>query len=139
MLSRKLLHFGILVCVAFLLPNLRAQFVLQSQLLGSGELSEPCCVAGYAQQGEAVALSADGTTAIVGGPYENLGFGAAWVFTRANGVWTQQGGKLVGSTADRNSQQGGSVAISADGNTALIGSSFYSTGGVWVFVRNNGV
>ena len=30
---------------------------------------------------------------------DNSGIGAAWVFTRSNGVWTQQGSKLVGTGA----------------------------------------
>jgi IstB-like ATP binding protein len=42
------------------------------------------------------ALSADGNAAIVGGAFDNpdpsgSAIGAAWVFTRSNGVWTQQG------------------------------------------------
>ena len=49
-----------------------------------------------------------------------LNAGAAWVFTRSGGVWTQQGSKLVG-TARGNAQQGISVALSADGNTAIVG------------------
>jgi cytochrome b len=35
----------------------------------------------------------------VGGPFDNWNTGAAWVYTRSNGVWTQQGNKLVGSGA----------------------------------------
>jgi hypothetical protein len=46
-----------------------------------------------------VALSADGNTAIVGGFGDNSGIGAAWVFIRSGGIWTQQGDKLVGSGA----------------------------------------
>ncbi len=51
------------------------------------------------EQGHSVALSADGNTAIVGGPDDNSDAGAAWVFTRSDGVWTQQGSKLVGTGA----------------------------------------
>jgi hypothetical protein len=75
-----------------------------------------------AGQGGSVALSGDGNTAIVGGFNDNNGVGAAWVFTRSNGVWTQQA-KLVGSGAVGNAGQGGSVALSADGNTAIFGGS----------------
>ena len=39
-------------------------------------------------QGCSVSLSADGSTAIVGG-YRDSGGGAAWVWTRSGGVWTQ--------------------------------------------------
>src|SRR4051812_11433721 len=45
------------------------------KLVGSG-------AAGQAWQGVSVALSAAGDIAIVGGPYDNGGVGAAWVFMR---------------------------------------------------------
>jgi len=47
--------------------------------------------------------------------------GAAWVFIRNGGVWTQQGEKLVSSGAVGTAQQGMSVALSADGNVAIVG------------------
>ena len=68
-----------------------------------------------------MALPADGNTAIVGGPEDNGYQGAAWIFTRTHGVWSQQGTKLIGSGAVGPASQGFAVAISADGNTALIG------------------
>jgi hypothetical protein len=82
---------------------------------------------GNALQGYSVALSADGNTAIIGGPNDNYppnsGFpaGAAWVFTRTGGVWAQQAGKLVGTGAVGGARQGWSVALSGDGNTAIVG------------------
>jgi len=87
-----------------------------SKLVGTGAV-------GSTAQGFSVALSDDGNTAIVGGPFDNLNTGAAWVYTRSNGVWTQQGNKLVGSGAVGNARQGVSVALSADGNTAIVGGS----------------
>ena len=72
-------------------------------------------------QGQSVAVSADGNTAIVGGYGDNSNAGAAWVYTRRNGVWTQQGSKLVGTGAVGNAAQGRSVALSNDGNTAMVG------------------
>src|SRR5207237_7338278 len=54
---------------------------------------------GLWSQGASVAVSADGNTAIVGGPSDNRTTGAAWVFTRSSGGWTQQGKQLVGSGA----------------------------------------
>jgi antibiotic biosynthesis monooxygenase (ABM) superfamily enzyme len=91
-----------------------------------------------AQQGSGVALSSDGNTAIVGGPLDNGAAGAAWVFTRSNGVWTQQGGKLVGTGAVGNAEQGFSVALSSDGYTALVGgiADHGSAGATWVFARS---
>lgn len=93
---------------------------------------------GPAQQGLSVALSADGNTAIVGGPFDNNAVGAAWVFTRSGTTWRQQGGKLVGSGAAGNASQG-RVALSADGNTAIIaGPNDANAGAVWVFTRVGG-
>jgi hypothetical protein len=91
-----------------------AQFTQQGpKLVGTGAV--PMALV---QQGSSVAVSADGTTAIVGGPLDNNNVGAAWVYTRSNGVWTQQGSKLVGTGGG--GQQGTSVALSADGNTAIM-------------------
>ena len=89
--------------------------------------------------GQWVALSADGNTALIGGPEDNSAMGAAWVFTRAsNGNWTQQGSKLVGTVpanAPSANPQGGSVALSADGNTALVGGTSQNGCVAWVFTR----
>jgi hypothetical protein len=61
-----------------------------TKLYGSGAV-------GMAFQGSSASISADGNTAIVGGPNDNTGAGAAWVWIRNGGVWTQQSTKLVGS------------------------------------------
>jgi len=47
--------------------------------------------------------------------------GGVWVYTRSAGAWSQQGSKLVGTGAVGDACQGVSVAISADGNTAIVG------------------
>jgi hypothetical protein len=115
-----------------------------NKLVGSGSV-------GSARQGISVALSADGNTAIVGGWSDNNRTGAAWVFTRRGGVWTQQGKKLVGSGAVGSARQGTSVALSADGNTAIVGGpgdnpsgrsapfGVGAAGAAWVFTRSGGV
>lgn len=91
---------------------------------------------GPARQGCSVALSADGTTALVGGPLDNGGRGAAWVFRRIDGVWRQDDEKLVGRGI-KGSGQGSSVALSADGNMAVIGIPFGARGGAaCIFVRD---
>ncbi len=92
------------------------------------------------QQGEAVAVSSDGNTAAIGGWYDNSAVGAVWIYTRSNGVWTEQT-KLVGTGAVGAANQGGQVALSADGNTLIEGgaSDNNSLGAVWVFTRSNGV
>jgi streptogramin lyase len=83
-----------------------------------------------------VSLSGDGNTVILGGDQDNDGVGAAWVFTRSGGVWTQQGGSLVGTGAIGSAQQGDSVGLSADGNTAILsgGQDNGGLGAAWVFV-----
>jgi Divergent InlB B-repeat domain len=111
-----------------------AQFTQQGpKLVGTGAVQNP-----LVQQGSSVAVSADGTTAIVGGPLDNDNVGAVWVYTRSNGAWTQQGGKLVGTGGG--GQQGTSVALSADGNTAIIGGTGgTSAGAAWIFTRSGDV
>ena len=97
--------------------------------------------AGGARQGSSVALAADGKTAIVGGPLDNGGKGAAWVYTYNGTTWTQQGAKLVGTGAVGAGHQGQSVALSADGNTAVVGGpdDNASAGAVWIYTRTGGV
>lgn len=116
------------------------------KLVGSGSVMNPF-------QGWSVGLSQDGNTALVGGPFDDgmpsdtgPGTGAAWVFTRNNGQWTQQGPKLIGSGAIGKADQGFSVAISGDGNTAIVGglqdnysADVGSVGAAWVFARTNGI
>ena len=91
--------------------------------------------------GSAVALSANGNTTLIGGSSDSNQNGAAWVFTRSGTSWAQQGPKLQPSD-ETNAPSGGgfgtSVALSADGNSALIGapSDFGSNGAAWMFVRS---
>jgi uncharacterized protein (TIGR03437 family) len=97
-------------------------------------------------EGYSVAISANGNSVLIGGPFDgnassaNGTPGAAWVFTRANGVWTQQGPKL---TTASGGQFGSSVGLSSDGNTAMggapgdlggvgSGTVFTSAAGVWI-------
>jgi len=109
----------------------------QGQKLTGGE-------EGNSQFGVYVALSADGNTALIGGPGDNYDAGAAWVFTRSGGVWSQQGPKLTGRGETREDGFGVSVALSADGNTALIGApgdngGLFGKGAAWVFTRSDGI
>jgi hypothetical protein len=93
---------------------------------------------GTPQSGSVVAVSADGNTAVIGGPQDNSGTGAVWVFVRNGTTWSQQGTKLVGTGATGAARQGTSVAISADGNTIASGGPGDNTnaGAVWIFKRN---
>jgi FG-GAP repeat len=117
---------------------------------GAGELS--IGMNGGGQFGISVAMSSDGGTALVGAWGDNRLQGAAWVFTRSGSVWSQQGPKLVGDCTGScsgpagtgESGQGGfgeSLALSSDGNTALIGAEVdtNSAGAAWVFIRSGSV
>ena len=105
-----------------------------SKLIGTGAVDP-------ANQGYSVGLSADGNTAIFGGEGDNANVGAAWVFTRTGGVWSQQGNKLVGTGATGNALQGVTVALSGDGNTAILGGfgDNSNQGAAWIFTRTGGV
>lgn len=91
--------------------------------------------------GEAVSLSADGTTAVVAAP--NAGPqdgepGIAYVFDAAGGEWPQRA--RLRPTADQDEQGfAASVAVSGDGTTVLVGAwtggeSLLSFGSGWVYV-----
>jgi FG-GAP repeat protein len=133
-------------------------------LTGAGEdgtcppNSEGFCSPGQVRFGESVALSGDGKTALIGGPGDTGEEGAAWLFIRWGSTWIQQGAKLVGGEEQNfnerffneqhiGGQFGQSVALSSDGDTALIGgprdnTSIYgdegsrSEGAVWAFVHS---
>jgi IPT/TIG domain/FG-GAP repeat len=115
-------------------------------LTGAGEV-------GAGLLGVSVALSEDGSTAIVGAPRDNNSEGAAWVFVRSGSSWTQQGPKLLaggpaGGVAcseepvfsgleEGECGFGTSVALAGDGSLAIVGSprdNMYK-GGAWVFTR----
>ncbi|MCX6187028.1 MAG: IPT/TIG domain-containing protein [Bacteroidetes bacterium] len=104
-----------------------------NKLVGTGNI-------GAAQQGRSVSLSADGNTAIVGGYQDNSGQGAAWIYSRSGGAWSQQGNKLVGTSNSGIANQGWSVSLSADGNTAIVGGYQDNNyiGATWVYTRSGG-
>ena len=100
----------------------------QGKLIGTAETKTG--------QGTSVALADDGITALIGGPWDADYTGAAWIFTRDHGEWTEQT-KLVGAGAGTDGgEQGSAVALAGDGNTALVGAPYASgSGGAWVFIR----
>jgi hypothetical protein len=97
-------------------------------------------VQGQAQFGSSVALSAKGSTVLVGAPVDGSDVGTAWVFRRSGSAWRQQGGKLAPSGKPGTVQFGGSVALSGAGSTALIGGASdngdVGKGAAWVFARH---
>jgi FG-GAP repeat protein/putative Ig domain-containing protein len=96
--------------------------------------------------GAAVAIS--GNTAIVGAPRNDINGdadqGAAYIFVRSGGTWTQED-KLKAPTGAAGDFFGGSVAISGD--TAIVGAylndidgiDFANQGSVYIFTRSAGV
>lgn len=97
--------------------------------------------------GYAVALSNDGNTALVGAPTKDDGgttdSGAAYVFTRSGSVWSQQA-KLQASDRAGSDNFGWSVALSSDGNRAVVGAPFEDDSGTdngagYVFTRSGSV
>jgi hypothetical protein len=89
---------------------------------------------GAAYFGSSVSLSADGNTALIGGPEDQIYLGAAWVFTRSGTTWSETQ-KFMGSANE--SDLGSSVSISADGNTALVGAALGDlAAGAVVFTRS---
>jgi hypothetical protein len=88
--------------------------------------------------GWSVAISSDGNTAIVGAQYEDTA-GSAYIFTWSGTSWSEQ--KIQASDIQGNSYFGASVAISDDGNTAIVGASREDTGGgdagaAYIFTRS---
>ncbi len=91
-----------------------------------------------------VAVAVSGDTAVIGAPQNAAGSpvqGAAYVFTRSGGTWTEQA-KLVpsdGAAADRFGQ-----AVAVDGDTVVVGSFWRDVGAnadqgsAYVFTRSGG-
>ncbi|TSD08763.1 PKD domain-containing protein [Haloglomus irregulare] len=97
--------------------------------------------------GFSVAVSSDGTTALIGAPGDEdpngPDAGSVYVFTESGGTWSQQQ-KLTATDGDREDLFGESVAVSSDGTTALIGASGDedpngdNTGSAYVFTESEG-
>ena len=86
----------------------------------TGELDGSDSVAGDAF-GYAMEISADGTSAMIGAPDRDNYTGAVYAFSKIQGTWAQTG-KLTASDAGPQHQFGYTIAVSADGSTAVIGS-----------------
>ncbi len=105
----------------------------------SGKLTGGAEEVGHGRLGVSVALSADGSTALLGARADAEGVGAAWVFARSGSTWAQQGSKLTGQGEIGPGRFGYSVALSGDGNTALVGApgDSESRGAAWTFARSD--
>jgi hypothetical protein len=83
--------------------------------------------------GAAAALSASGTTALVGATGRDSFTGAAYVFTLRGGTWSQTA-ELAASRGAPNDAFGSTAGLSAAGTTALVGAQGHSdTGAAFVF------
>ncbi len=119
---------------AWVFTRAGATWTQEGEKLSANDESEP----EESRFGYSVALSADGDTALIGGPDDNGRQGAAWVFTRSDSTWTQQGAKLTGGAETGAGELGYSVALSADGATALIGApgDNEGVGAAWTYTRS---
>ena len=102
-----------------------------------GEALKPGGAEGFGNFGRSVALSGDGSNALVGDPGDTHYVGATWAFTRSSSTWTQLGAKLTGGEEQEDGHFGYSVALSADASTALIGgpADDQGAGAAWAFTR----
>jgi FG-GAP repeat protein len=84
--------------------------------------------------GDSVALSASGTTALIGAPGRNMVTGAAYVFRLRGGTWSRAA-ELTASRGAQGDDFGESVALSSSGTTALAGAPGRNsyTGAAYVF------
>jgi hypothetical protein len=100
------------------------------KLTGAGEL-------GDGEFGYSVALSADAEVALIGARLDAGDVGAAWLFARSGTSWEQQGAKRASPDASAPGRFGASVALSSDGETALIGAPSARTkpGAAWAFAN----
>jgi trimeric autotransporter adhesin len=73
--------------------------------------------------GSSVAISGDGATVVAGAPGRSSGVGAAYVFVRPGGGWSNQNeaAELTASDAAANDAFGSSIAVSGDGSMVAAG------------------
>jgi uncharacterized protein (TIGR03437 family) len=84
-----------------------------------------------------IPVSVSGDTVLIGAAGHNYGTGAAYVFVRSGGVWTQQQ-ELTVSDAAAEDYFGRYVSVSGD--TAVIGNNLtFQMRAAYVFVRSGGV
>jgi hypothetical protein len=156
--SRRLRASGAALAIAMALgayvgasPVAGTQAFRAASRIRLGELLRPSAkLGGGAEGGESgsstsVALSSNGDTALIGAPDADGGVGSVSIFTRSGSSWIPQGPALAGSGEIGQGSFGWSVALSANGDVALVGGSTdgasregqcCATGAVWVFTRS---
>ena len=123
-------------------PNLNGGTGAAYVFTGSGSAwtQQAELTAGDAAPGDlfgSVALSASGTTALIGAPGKDGATGAVYVFTRSGSSWTQQA-EITARDAASNDGFGIAVALTTSGGTALIGADGNrgGRGTAYVFTRS---
>lgn len=108
--------------------------------LQQGAKLTPTDEIGAGDFGVGIALTPDGTSAVIGGSADNSNLGAAWVFTRSGSVWSQQGSKLVPNDIDGIGYVGYGVGVAPDGASLVVGGNADANGvgAIWTFARQGG-
>src|SRR5215469_1288307 len=111
-----------------------------AQLLTGSAQALPGTTPAKSIVGMAISLSYDGTVALVGAPFTNSGQGAAYVYTKANGVWSAPVALILPSFVSSTPNFGRSVALSSDGTLALIGAPFENSnaGAAYAYTLSSG-
>lgn len=121
--------------------NNGAVWIFVREYLGASWIQEAKLSAtdniGAASQGVSCDLSHEGNTLVFGGPNDNGGQGAVWVYYRADLTWSELA-KLTVTDNVGNANLGVSCSVSADGTIVAAGGPFdnNSNGAVWAFVYN---
>jgi hypothetical protein len=112
--------------VALVFARTGGQWVQEEKLVGTGAVGKSA---------PSVALSADGRVVMLGASNDNGGLGAAWVFTRGGGYWTENK-NLVGTSVAAKAAPSASV----DGSIFMVGRSNDNggAGAATVFTRRGG-
>jgi hypothetical protein len=95
--------------------------------------------AGTDQQdfGQAVALSTDGSTVVVGANTFKSGVGAAYVFQNDGAGW-QRVARLKAKPQVAGANFGNAVAVNTDGSTVAVGAVYEGSGAAYVFTEDAG-
>jgi hypothetical protein len=92
--------------------------------------------------GYSVALSGNGSVALVGAREANGHAGAAYAFERTNGTWSNGTDLIAPLSPSSGDNYGSAVALSRDGSSALVGAQGVSgscdAGAAYVFSNTNG-
>lgn len=88
---------------------------------------------------DALAISGDGNTIVVGSPRDNDEVGSVFVFRYQGASWVQDGNEIEAAGAIDESRFGGAVDIDYDGNTIVIGGDMdnHGKGAAWICHRSN--